>query len=253
MLTDNPITTTSEQFYMNNQNDIVNSGLCRPAGPLNLFAHFIGPNPKTSFNPKSVMPSVDPTSFVGPFSVIIGDVTIGRNVFIAPNVSIRADEGTPFHIGSNTNIQDGVILHGLKDGRVIVNDRKFSIYIGEKVSCTHGCIIHGPCKLGNNVFVGFHAIILNAIIGEGSYISTNALVTGGVRLAPNRFVPAGAIIDTQAKADGLGPVPENDKEFALEVQHVNQEFPSAYSLMFGSVRCSCGLACDAGSVAPYRE
>jgi carbon dioxide concentrating mechanism protein CcmM len=211
---------------------------------MNVYAYFIGPNAITPFNPKSITPSIAPTSFVGPFSTIIGDVTIRNNVFIAPNVSIRADEGTPFYIGANTNIQDGVILHGLKDGRIIVDGKKFSIFIGNNVSCAHGAIIHGPCKLEDNVFVGFDSIILNAVIGEGSYVSSTAFVTGGIKIAPNRFVPPGVIIDTQAKADSLGRVPTNEIEFAQEVQHINQEFPSAYSLMFGSIKCSCGLTCD---------
>jgi carbon dioxide concentrating mechanism protein CcmM len=218
--------------------------ICKPPGPINLYVNFIGPNPRTSFNPESIAPSIDPSSFVGPFSTVIGDVTIRKNVFIAPNVSIRADEGTPFHIGSDTNIQDGVILHGLRDGRVCVEGREFSIFIGNKVSCAHGCIVHGPCKLENHVFIGFNAIVYNAIVGEGSYISTNALVTGGVVIAPNRFVPQGSIIDTQIEADALRPVPTSQEEFANEVLHVNREFPAAYSLMFGSIRCSCGLACD---------
>lgn len=187
---------------------------------------------------------------MGPFSSIIGAVTIGKNVFIAPNVSIRADEGFPFYIGSDTNIQDGVILHGLEHGRVINNGKEYSIYIGCHVSCTHGCIIHGPCKIGNHVFVGFHAIVLNAIIGDKCYISTNALVTGGIKVESNRFIPTGAIIDTQEKADCLGPVPQNQREFAQEVQHVNNEFPNAYSLLFGATKCSCGLACDSQTVKP---
>ena len=221
-----------------------------PIQTFNINAHFIGPNPATSFNPESVCPIIDPTVFVGPFSSIIGDVTVGENVFIAPNVSIRADEGFPFYIGSDTNIQDGVILHGLEHGRVINDNRVYSIYIGRHVSCTHGCIIHGPCKIGNNVFVGFHAIVLNALIGDGCYISHNALVTGGIKIGPNRFIPAGAIIDTQERADCLRPVPQSDREFAQEVQHVNNEFPNTYSLLFGSTKCSCGLACDSQTIKP---
>lgn len=214
----------------------------KPSGPYNLFTVFIGPNPPTSFNPIIRFPSIDPTAFVGPFSTVIGDVTISKNVFVAPNVTIRADEGTPFFIGPNSNIQDGVILHGLKNGRVIINENRYSIFIGEQVSCAHGCLIHGPCKLGNNVFVGFKAIVYYAIVGERSYISTNAVVTGGVKIGPNKFVPPGALIDTQAKANALGPVPENQVEFAKEVQHVNTEFPAAYAVTFGSTRCSCGIA-----------
>ena len=235
-------------FYTDDQVKRHDNLICKPSGAYNLYAAFIGPNPSTSFNPCSIAPSIDPTSFIGPFAVIIGDVTIRRNVFIAPNVSVRADEGFPFHIGSNTNLQDGVVLHGLKDGRVCVDGEEFSIYLGDNISCAHGCLIHGPCRLHNNVFVGFKAIVFNAIVGEGSYISTNALVTGGINIAPSRFVPAGAVIDTQAKANALAPVPTSDKEFAEDVQHVNQEFPSAYSMMFGSIRCSCGLACDPESL-----
>lgn len=155
-----------------------------PSGPINLYAHYIGPNPAVPFNEKSVAPNIDPTSFVGPFSSVIGDVTIEKNCFIAPNVSIRADKGFPFFIGQCTNLQDGAILHGLLKGRVCVDGKEYSIHIGRNVSCTHGCIVHGPCRLGNNVFVGFNAIILDAVVGEGSYISTKAYVTGGVRIAP---------------------------------------------------------------------
>ena len=217
---------------------------CKPAGPLNLYTFFIGANPSTSFNPVGISPSISPTAFIGPFSTVIGEVTMEKNVFVAPNVSIRADEGHPFHIGSHTNLQDGVILHGLNEGRVTVAGKKFSIYIGQHVSCTHGCIVHGPCRLGNDVFIGFNAIVLNAIIGNGTYVSHGAVVTGGVEIAPNRFVPIGAIIDTQSKADALRPVPPDRRAFAEEVQHINSEFPAAYALMFGSIRCSCGLACD---------
>lgn len=216
----------------------------KPSCPVNMFARFIGPNPSVSFNPDSVSPTIDPTSFVGPFSSVIGEVTIEGNVFIAPNVSIRADEGFPFFIGKNTNLQDGVILHGLAERRVCVDGKAYSIHIGKNVSCTHGCIVHGPCRLEDNVFVGFQAIVLNAVVGSGTYISPKALVTDGVKIAPDRFVPPGAIVDTQAKADALGPVPRSKREFAEEVQHVNQEFPAAYLLQFGSKRCSCGLAYD---------
>ena len=231
-------------FSLERKKDV--SGEC--IRTFNLNAHFIAPNPPTSFNPRSIWPRLHPTAYVGPFSSVIGDVRIGENVFIAPNVSIRADEGTPFYIDSNTNIQDGVILHGLEHGRVLFNGQGYSIYIGKEVSCTHGCIIHGPCKLGDRVFVGFHAIVLNAIVGEGSYISTNALVTGGIRIAQNRYVPAGAIIETQDQANALGSVPESQEEFAQEVQHVNQQFPRAYSFLFGKTKCSCGLACDCHSI-----
>lgn len=211
----------------------------------NCFQPFISPNPITTFNPIQISPKINKTAFISPFSSVIGDVTIRNNVFVAPNVSIRADEGTPFYIGSNTNLQDGVILHGLLNRRIPVGGKGYSIFISKEVSVAHGALIHGPCYIGSKVFVGFKAIVYNAIVQSGSFISYNAVVTNGVRIAKNRFVPPGAYIDTQEKADALSRVPADGREFAREVQRVNQEFPASYHLLFGDLRCSCGIAYSA--------
>jgi carbonic anhydrase/acetyltransferase-like protein (isoleucine patch superfamily) len=205
------------------------------------YQPFISSNPITSFNPTPRFPKIDTTAFISQFSSVIGDVTIKNNVYVAPNVSIRADEGTPFYIGSNTNLQDNVILHGLLNQMVLVGGEQYSIYIGKNVTIAHRALVHGPCYIGKGVFVGFNAIVYNAIVEEGSFISYNAVVTNGVRIRPNRFVPPGAHIDTQEKADALSTVPESSEEFAKEVQRVNHEFPASYHLLFGKNRCSCGM------------
>jgi carbonic anhydrase/acetyltransferase-like protein (isoleucine patch superfamily) len=213
-----------------------------PRGPFNLFARFISPNPITSLNPVPRFPTINNTAFISQYSSVIGDVTINKNVYIAPSATLRADEGTPFFIGDNTNIQDGVVLHGLAHEQILVGSKKYSIYIGNGVSIAHGALIHGPCFIGEKVFVGFKAIVFNASVGYGSFISTDAVVTDGVRIAPNRFVPPGAHIDTQAKADSLRRIPKDRVEFTREVQRVNREFPHSYNLLFGTTRCSCGVS-----------
>lgn len=218
------------------------TGILNYPFPLNLYTYFVSANPPTSFNPKSSTPKINQTVFLSPFSFIIGDVTIGAQTFVGPFVSIRADEGTPFYIGNKSNLQDGVILHGLQNEHYQVNGKNYSIYISDGVSCAHGSLIHGPCVIENGVFVGFKAIVYKAWIGEGSFIANGATVTNGVRIGKNRFVPPNATIDTQEKADSLGEVPKNEEEFAKEVQRVNSEFPPAYSLYFGKNRCSCGFA-----------
>jgi carbonic anhydrase len=212
-------------------------------GPLNLYSYYIGYSPPTSVNPYPRFPSIHSSAFLSPFTFVVGDVTIQKNTYVGPFVSIRADEGTPFFIGSNSNLQDGVILHGLKNKYFEKNSKKYSIYIGSRVSCAHGALVHGPCLVEDDVFIGFKAIVYNAIIGEGCFISSGAVVTNGVALKPNSFVPPGANVDTQAKANVLATVPGTEEEFAKEVQRVNSEFPSAYSLYFGKNKCSCGLAC----------
>ncbi|MEH7308943.1 carbonate dehydratase [Neobacillus drentensis] len=212
-------------------------------GPLNIYSYYVGSNPITTLNPTPIFPKINKTTFLSPFTYIVGDVRIRKNTFVGPFVSIRADEGTPFYIGSNCNLQDGVILHGLKNKHIEINQKKYSIYMDDEVSCAHGALIHGPCQIDQKAFVGFKTIVYHAHIGEGSFIASGAVVTGGVTLKPGSFVPPGAHIDTQKKADSLSPVPKNEVEFALEVQRVNQEFPSAYSMLFGKDRCTCGLSC----------
>ncbi|WP_096200460.1 carbonate dehydratase [Bacillus sp. FJAT-45350] len=213
-------------------------------GPFNTYSYFVGFNPPTSFNPYSKFPMIDQSVFLSPFTYIVGDVMIQKNVYIAPFVSIRADEGTPFFIGSDCNLQDGVILHGLKNECVVVNNEEYSIFIGRNVSCAHSSLIHGPCLIENDVFIGFQATVFNAWIGEGSFISSGAVITNGVQLKPKSFVPPGASIDTQEQADSLSTVPKDKEEFAKQVQRVNQEFPPSYSLLFGKTKCTCGLSCN---------
>jgi carbonic anhydrase len=214
-----------------------------PNGPFNIYSYYVGYNPPTTVNPYPNFPKIHNQAFLSPFTYIVGDVTIQNNTYVAPFVSIRADEGTPFYIGSNSNLQDGVILHGLKNKYVEKNAKRYSIFIGNGVSCAHGSLVHGPCQVDDNVFVGFKAIVYNARIAEGCFISSGAVVTNGVELKPHSFVPPGANIDTQEKANRLSPVPKTEEEFAKEVKRVNQEFPAAYSLFFGKNKCTCGLSC----------
>jgi carbonic anhydrase len=178
-------------------------------GPFNLYSYYVGYNPATSVNPYPRFPIIHNQAFLSPFTYVVGDVTIQNNTFVGPFVSIRADEGTPFYIGSNSNLQDGVILHGLKNKYFEKNNKKYSIYIGNRVSVAHGALVHGPCQVDDDVFIGFKSIVYNAIIGEGSFISSGSVVTNGVELKPNSFVPPGANIDTRDKANSLSNCPKN--------------------------------------------
>ena len=206
-----------------------------PLGPSNQYTYFIGPNPRTHIINESISPTIDPSVFIGPFSSIIGDVTINSNVFISCNVTLRADEGTPFYIGSNTNLQDGVIFHGLAEKYVMVKNKKYSIYVGNNVSCAHGSVIHGPCYIGDDTFIGFKAVIFNAFIKNNCFIGTGAIVTNDVVIDSGRFVPPGAVIDTQDKANSLDTIPNTVQEFSKEVINVNTEFSSSYPLLFGNI------------------
>jgi phenylacetic acid degradation protein len=56
-------------------------------------------------------PVVDPSSYVHPTAVLIGDVIVGKQVYIGPNASLRGDFGR-LVIGDGANIQDNCVMHG---------------------------------------------------------------------------------------------------------------------------------------------
>lgn len=184
--------------------------------------------PPTTWSRDLAEPKIHESAFVHSFSNIIGDVRISPNVIVAPGTSIRADEGTPFYIGENTNIQDGVVIHGLEEGRVMGDDRQeYSIWIGKDTCITHMALIHGPCYVGDDCFIGFRSTVFNAKVGAGCIVMMHALIQD-VEIPPGKYVPSGAVITSQQQADRLPNVQAEDKEFAHHVVGINQELRAGY-------------------------
>lgn len=192
--------------------------------------------PPTPWSRDLAEPVVDSSAFVHPFSQMIGDVRVAENVLIAPGSSIRADEGSPFAIGAGTSIQDGVVIHGLAEGRVLGDDdQPYSVWIGTDVCITHKAIVHGPAYIGDGAFVGFRSTIFNARLGAGSVVMMHALVQD-VEIPPGRFVPSGAVITHQEQADQLPKAQSEDLAFVQELISVNQELRAGYA-------CAADEAC----------
>ncbi len=124
-------------------------------------------------------PEVDPTAWVHPTAVLIGEVTIGPLVSIWPMVVLRGDMG-PIVIGASSNIQDGTIAHdtgGWSTTRV-----------GERVTVGHRVILHG-CTIGDDCLVGMGSIVMDAVeIGAG------CLIAAGTLIPPNKVYPPGSVI-----------------------------------------------------------
>jgi carbon dioxide concentrating mechanism protein CcmM len=192
--------------------------------------------PPTPWSRNLAQPTIDNTDFVHALSNVIGDVRMGSNVLVAPGTSIRADEGTPFHIGSGTNIQDGVVIHGLEQGRVKGNDgQDYSVWIGNNVSVTHKALVHGPCYIDDDCFIGFRSTVFNARIGKGCIVMLHALIQD-VEIPPGKYVPSGAIITNQQQAERLSDVLPADMEFAHHVVGINESLRQGY-LCADNVSC----------------
>ncbi|NJK35595.1 MAG: hypothetical protein HC919_11940 [Oscillatoriales cyanobacterium SM2_2_1] len=184
--------------------------------------------PPTPWSKGLAEPRIDPSAYIHSFSNVIGDVYIGPNVLVAPGTSIRADEGSPFHIGESSNIQDGVVIHGLEQGRFKGDDGKdYSVWIGEDASITHMALIHGPAYVGDRCFVGFRSTVFNAKLGEGCIVGMHALVQD-VDVPPRRYIPSGAIITSQQQADRLPEVQQEEEHFASHVVGINEALRMGY-------------------------
>jgi carbonic anhydrase len=81
-----------------------------PIGPYNMYSYLVSSNPPTTVNPNQIFPKINKTVFLSPFTYIVGDVSIHAYTYIGPFVSIRADEGTPFYIGKNSNLPAALFL-----------------------------------------------------------------------------------------------------------------------------------------------
>lgn len=184
--------------------------------------------PPTPWSQDLAEPKLHETAYVHSFSNLIGDVTVGANVLIAPGTSIRADEGTPFRIGDYSNIQDGVVIHGLEQGRVLGDDQgRYSVWVGRNVCITHMALIHGPAYIGDDCFIGFRSTVFNARIGKGCIVMMHALIQD-VEIPPGKYVPSGAVITNQQQADRLPDVQEADRQFARHVVQINEALRAGY-------------------------
>jgi sulfate permease, SulP family len=174
-----------------------------------------------------------PSAYVHDKASVIGDVVLGDHVNVAASASVRADEGTPFFIGSNSNIQDGVVIHALKDRFVQVGGEEWAVYVGRNVSMAHDALVHGPCYVGDDTFIGFKAVVHDSVVGERCFIGIGSVVVG-VEIPNGKFVPHGRIIDSPAKVKDLPDVTEAHMHFNEDVVEVNRGLAAAYHHTHGN-------------------
>ncbi|MDW7733568.1 MAG: carbonate dehydratase [Methanolobus sp.] len=170
-------------------------------------------------NPQKQQPNISKTAWISETAIVIGDVTIGDNVYVAHNAVIRADElGSSIVIGDNCNVQDNVIIHGLSNSEVS---------IGNNTSLAHGCIVHGPCTLGEGCFVGFGAVVFDCTVGDDTLILHNATVRK-VNIPDRKVVLDGMTVIEQDKVPQLEDLSDELAEFKKSVIRANVSLVNGY-------------------------
>lgn len=125
-----------------------------------------------------IVPVVEPTTFVHPTAVLIGDVVVGAGCYIGPGAALRGDFGQ-IVIGRGSSIQDNTTIHSFAGGRVV---------IGEDCGLGHGAVLHG-CTMGDGSLVGMNAVVMDgAEIGAESIVAALAFVRAGLKIPPRSLV-----------------------------------------------------------------
>ena len=125
-------------------------------------------------------PVIDTSSFVHKEATIIGNVIIGKKVYIGPGASIRGDWGK-ITIKDGCNVQDNCTIHIFPGKDVILEE---NAHIG------HGAIVHGA-NIGKNTLVGMNSVIMDDCnIGDECIIGALCFIKGEMNI-PNRKIVVG--------------------------------------------------------------
>jgi len=125
-----------------------------------------------------IVPVVDPSAYVHPSAVLIGDVIVGPGCYVGPCASLRGDFGRLI-LERGANLQDTCVMHGFPGTDTVVEEDG---HIG------HGAVLHG-CRVGRNALVGMNAVIMdNAVIGEEAIVAASAFVKAGMEIPPRMLV-----------------------------------------------------------------
>jgi carbonic anhydrase/acetyltransferase-like protein (isoleucine patch superfamily) len=123
-------------------------------------------------------PDIADDAFLAAGATVIGQVTLAARSSVWYGAVLRGDAAA-IHIGEQSNVQDGTVVHA---------DPGFPAIVGDRVTVGHGVVIHG-CRIDGDVLVGMGAVVMNgAHIGSGSVIAAGAVVTQGTEVSPGSLV-----------------------------------------------------------------
>jgi phenylacetic acid degradation protein len=129
-----------------------------------------------SFN--GFTPVVHPTAFVHPQASVIGNVIIGKNVYVGPGAAIRGDWGE-IVIEDGCNVQENCVIHMFPGTKT---------WLKEGAHVGHGAIIHGG-TLGRNCLIGMNAVIMDeVVVGDESIVGALSFVAAKTQIPPRSLV-----------------------------------------------------------------
>jgi carbonic anhydrase/acetyltransferase-like protein (isoleucine patch superfamily) len=137
-------------------------------------------------------PRIDPTAYVHPDAVVIGEVELGPEASVWPSAVLRGDPGG-IVVGARTSIQDGTVVHTTPVEPTRIGS-----------DCVVGHLVHlEGCRIGNGSLIGSGAIVLNgAVVEDEAQVAAGAVVSGSM-VVPRRALAIG--VPATIKPDRVDP------------------------------------------------
>jgi len=118
------------------------------------------------FELDGVRPRVDPSAFIAPTAVLIGDVEVGANASVWFGAVLRGDESS-IRVGAGANVQDNTVVH-----------------------CSHDL----PTVIGDNATIGHQATLEGCVVEEGAVVGMGCIMLQRSRLGAGSMLAAGAVL-----------------------------------------------------------
>jgi carbonic anhydrase/acetyltransferase-like protein (isoleucine patch superfamily) len=124
------------------------------------------------------VPQIAASAWVAESASVIGRVRMDEGANVWYGAVLRGDNDL-IHLGRNTNVQDGSVLH---------TDTGMPLTLGDNVTVGHQVMLHG-CSIGDGTLIGIQAVVLN-----GAKIGRNCIVGAGSVVTEGKEFPDGSLI-----------------------------------------------------------
>ena len=145
---------------------------------------------------EGVTPVIDPSAYVHPDAVLIGDVIVGPGCYVGPGAVLRGDFGR-IVMQRESNLQDNCVVH---------SGPGFDCVMEERAHIGHGAVVH-YCRIGRDALVGMNAVVMDkAVVGESTIVAAMSFVKAGMQVPPRVLVAGvpGKVVRELTDADIAG-------------------------------------------------
>ncbi len=149
---------------------------------------------------RGTRPRIDPSAWVAPGAVVVGDVEIGPDSSVWYGSVVRGDVHE-IRIGARTNLQDLCVVH--------VTRGQFAARVGDEVTVGHRAVVHG-CTVEDGALIGIAAVVL-----DGAHVGAEACVGAGALVPPGMRVPEASLV-VGVPARVVRPLSEEERALQRE-------------------------------------